>query len=437
MFNTNYASRVDVSKVMFESHKIGLSAPKASEGKLTVKVAKVAKVERLTPSKSELSEVVYPKAEVIPFNECGGVAEWIALNNIHVGITRGVIRIIGTKVSYTKTGKPFFTHDTLACWDIVKSRYDQEIVSDMEQQVYITLFELCKQGKAFYNSTLDRLEFLTYENEKGETKSYFNRVYSTIREVLGVYKKSSTSSEIPASDLIYFTEGEKDFNGNTLEVQHVMSKDNPLYTHYSAIQYDGGLKGLINDGRIVAIMHYIKAHTSPTKYKTIVKVVEGLILGLTYDEIATRYNMGIATVKRARKDLKDLYQAYGSIELTKPVNYRFGGSLKSYGRALNNPVYGSSGARWDNMEYIYQSSNSTPSESYKLAIKKREYKEEYKKRKAFNSLLGRVVSDILHDGIKAFNYEYEIGTKRYGCECPRIIRYTDTGLNILLEGMKA
>lgn len=384
MFDTTMASRVDATATatMFDSHAIGTVANrgKKTEGKgFKVKKSTFAKVTRRTPSQDELTAMVYESATVA-MSDCVDVPDWIARNNIHVGIARGVVKSIANKPSYTKAGIPFWTSTALACQDIVKSAWTQTILEDIEQDAFVTLITLIDEGRAWYDESENKLAFQESIDSEGKRTTAFSEVYKSIHRTLQAFSNPKTGNEIVLSDLVYTDE-----NGEGYSI----TMDNPLYTALSALQYDGGLKGIIADGRIVAVMKYVKEHTTAKKYAVIVKVVEGLLLGMKYDEISSKYGLSLDTIKRVRRELKDLYALYGHIELTHKPVYRFGGSLKSYGRSVKT---GNTGTTYTtgNMEYI-------PTLTGKPDILHSHAASVYKAEKARKKALGELVAACIHN----------------------------------------
>lgn len=213
-------------------------------------------------------------------------------NNIHVAIAHSIVRKIASNPK---------SRSMSACLDIVNCGYNQHIFEDICQEIAETLIQWNIDNIVKIKD--NKLDFATYENKKGDIVSYYGKLFGIVEKTLYSYSNhNQNDGKIVSLDAIYTND-----DGDN---QKAVTTKNPSYARLTA--YNGGLDDVIKRTDFQAFIKYASTSKflSATTIKSFMMVLYGLLDGLKLEEIAQRYNLGIATVKRRRADIKDVYTAW-------------------------------------------------------------------------------------------------------------------------------
>ena len=284
-------------------------------------------------------------------------------NGAHIAISRKIVKSIASKFEVLADGTIKAHRSAQACQDIVNSGFTQAIFEDITQAVAETLINWYANNSIFGVVKIlnKRFEFSTYTNKNGEEKSYYLKLYNVVNSVLYDYSNKSQANNgvVQNYDVLYVSAD----GDNQTSASHI----NPRYLQFCA--YDGAINEVLTRRDFNDFLDYIsknkvykyeevktddnqvimqKTNTqlvTKTTIKSFIQVLYGCIDGLKLETIASRYNLGIATVKRRKADIKDSYISWlqngGKIDVYN----------KSYNAITSCAFYGTSGAKATNGGY--------------------------------------------------------------------------------------
>lgn len=254
---------------------------------------------------------------------------------------KGILTKVSKRVTFklsqgmvvTKDGVKTLVSDRTAeiCYKIVISGYQDTIFDDIQQEVNLTIYNLLLEDKIALNPS-DILSFGFHRKIRKDGtiqyKSVYLDLFTTVRRLLDNYKDGSTNySIIPIADCVSWDE-----DGNS----HSISNNNTSYRKLIARQWDidtetaDKMQSIISRDDIRDFFFQLKKDLKPAKYSRLCTVFAGLLQSLTGDEIASRNNLSIDSVKKARVELKNLWNQYKcKVELSHKPIYKFGGSSTS------------------------------------------------------------------------------------------------------------
>ena len=282
-------------------------------------------------------------------------------NGAHIAISRKIVRSIASKFEVLADGTIKAHRSAQACQDIVNSGFTQAIFEDITQAVAETLINWYANDSIFGVVKIvdKRFEFSTYTNKNGEEKSYYNKLYGVVEKVLynNSNKSQSANGVVQNYDVVYVS----DNGDNQTSATHV----NPRYLQFVA--YDGAINEVLTRRDFNDFLEYISKNkvykyeeiktdddkvimqktdvqlVTKTTIKSFMQVLYGCIDGLKLETIANRYNLGIATVKRRKADIKDAYISWlqngGKIDVYNK-NYNAITSCAFYGTSGDKPTHG-------------------------------------------------------------------------------------------------
>lgn len=186
-----------------------------------------------------------------------------------------------------------------SCLDIVNSGYTQVIFEDIKQAIAIELWTLYNDGLLTIKDGV--INFEMYTNSKGDDVNSYVKLYKALYRVLADYTNHSQNDGVIISyDALYCSDD--------AEKQTAVKNSSSMYMILAS--YDGGLNDIMRRADFDNFVKYASTHVSSTCMKSFFKVLYGLLDGMKSEEISQKYKLAIATVKRRRKDIKDVYIAW-------------------------------------------------------------------------------------------------------------------------------
>lgn len=228
--------------------------------------------------------------------------ETIARYNLHVAYARHIINVLAGMMvwngRYDENGTKVFvpSKNCTPCQTIINNGFRDTIVSDIEQEIYISLFDMVNNGAV--SLVDDRINFSTYITKDGREKSYFCKLYQTVQSILMNNKNHSSNGEtvIPIDSFITSEDGN----------ERVISRENNSYL--KSVGYDGGTFDIFKRDDFQNISHAIACRVKNANRRArIYDVLCGLIRGYSQDEIARKYRHAIASIKRDIALLREVY----------------------------------------------------------------------------------------------------------------------------------
>lgn len=226
-------------------------------------------------------------------------------NEVHIAIAKSIIKKIGGMVTIGKDGELKPHRSGNACLDIINSGFTQEIFFDICQSIAETLINWYANDSCFgvVKVADNKLVFDTYSNKNGIEKSYYNKLFGVVESVLYDFSNHSVNNKgviINIDSIIVDDDGEQ------------FSLSNKSTRYLKNISYDGAIGGVIRRADFKSFIDFVEKSKliSDTKMKSFLMVICGLLDGMNSDEIANYYNLGVATVKRRRVDIKNVYDEW-------------------------------------------------------------------------------------------------------------------------------
>ena len=300
----------------------GAKAPKFSKYAISAKkILKVkVDVEKLPPAYdwSEVKEVEkdIPSFDIVCNEQeyCSKefLIEYIARNKINISYAKSIVRKVASNPLHRNSN---------SCLQLVKDGYSHMLFEDIAEDMLIVLMELISDGKCFLEKE-NGMNFIRFDThiinegtEKEKEQSYYVELYKSLGRTLKAYtntnqhfikkKVDGVVKTIPISVVNYDAIATQE-EDNTITLEYMITTSNPNYL--KSATYAGGIKDVIENDSFLALMAYFKAQVTANRFKTLSNVIKSMLLGETIEECAKRYDYTLSKVKKARQEIKELYQ---------------------------------------------------------------------------------------------------------------------------------
>ena len=277
--------------------------------------AKLAKDTARRNKQRELDKAFKATSETVYNSVC----DFVVGEKSHEKLTIGIIKTLAKSPIVRKDGTADFSQ-TIPYLNIEKRGFQEPIVDDLKQEVFIELLELENKGLLSLSPAGNELIFSDYENEKGEKKNSILYLYRTIRNYMNrnvnrislheglsieawTLKRQETEESAEA-----VAEAEKGGLAESLEKWETKLVSVRNFSAYVPT-LDIDLETLANNYSVHDTFKRIKTEY-PKQYDRIVAVFSLRITGKTLDNIAEELNISKDKVRYSISLLRECYTAY-------------------------------------------------------------------------------------------------------------------------------
>ena len=213
------------------------------------------------------------------------IIDCIVSENLHERFTIAIVKKIASNP------KHFCCN---SCLQIVNSGYNDTILDDLKQEVFIALFEM-SQNEHVKLINGNELEFSTYFDKNDNEKSYFLKLYRVVENYMYSQKKHVDNSAICLDS----------YNNDVTSVNNTSDYISFLYN--SLVCDD--MSNIVTRNDIKTIFCIIKEKYSK-HFSNICIVFESRYKGLTYDDISKQSGLTKNQVRYCMDILRNVFNEY-------------------------------------------------------------------------------------------------------------------------------
>lgn len=242
--------------------------------------------------------------------------EDIASNGEHIIIAKSIVKRIASNP---------LLRAMPSCLDIVNHGFHTAIFDDIIQSVFIEIMNIRRDGLLTRDSETKRLAFRSYfdTDRQGNivVKPSYTRLYKAVYECLGTFSANNTEKDnLIILDLTY-----TDDNGG----EHALTNKASNYLYQSANQWDGGLSDIVGRDDIKGFFKALKEKHTKTRFYRFCVVFEGLLNGLSRQEIADKEDVSLSAIDKSVEALRKEWKEYGKrVTISRTFERRFGKGIE-------------------------------------------------------------------------------------------------------------
>ena len=252
--------------------------------------------------------------------EYNGCSLFIAMD-LHSIIARRIVRSIAKMHGYDeiqtlkKSGfddeeikKIHFDVRQSACYDIVCKGYSDPIFDDICNEIATDLYNMYIDGGCDFHIEDGRMvaDFETYVNKRGVEKSQYFKLYNSVSHVLA--RNSNNNHRIGGKMIVCDSIGVRFDDDGAVLGQYNVNKSSPMYV--SSVAFHDSFR-VISDLKVYdEFRRLVYSDLSMRKALNTMVVYNGLLQGMKSDEIVQYSGLSIDVVKKARADIKKIYEKH-------------------------------------------------------------------------------------------------------------------------------